>query len=837
MTVAFTPQLLQNSAQRLRQGGTSPSGRTRVAGDDEARLGQLVSQMGGVVARHLVHQEQRRQQLENRQSIASAALGQQDFHYTFTKELAKVYRSDGTFAPPSKDYRHDLGWGLSLTYEDYYREGKRRSPVEIFKDKSAEYINKRKASAPTMTALTGMEIRMREQELRQQMSLDASQSSWTLASTGNAANQVVRSYKEQTARVKGHSPLIFSEHLKALDDVIAPAQEFADPGQVHQVFRNAVTDLVSAGVVEASTNQDNDFALRVLGHSSLRNSPRIRNALAGLPADERSFYGNLITRYAQGRKIYKMGSQTPGQPEQQLDWAIDQVDAAQLDKIQAKALEGLQAQTTVARQGLEGRAKGLAVAITQGGLTSTGLQNQISQSVVKGLQDVQRLYPKQFFPARNSALSAQFLAAGEILNNRKIFEQAPASMYPAIINQTTAQIARNVHQKMGADVGTAMQVERLVRQGLEARGAFIKKMREDTPLEALLSEDKSLARQYQRLNSPRTIYRDSAERVREQNFFKHRLLQAGVAKGVVPSFLSTTDRTTIENLGRLGAMDELFQTFQGLRNTYGDAAYFDYIAPEITKMKNVGLGSYLRPVALFKNASVGTYFLRARERAKGELTEEAKKVANADVVANSPERWAIVKNTIEQRLGRNAHSVAVLGDIQRMVRDVAVLRRLEGDTTNVGDNINWFMEDGPGLIGAGLDLVIHGLSGTLDPDIVEFDGEERIRPSKLTLSQPYLDELDDVVRDPQFLMNRVFPNLHTNAHYLNTARELGITPEQLHLRDFTDTSIVSWEFTEEGLMPMGEIPELGVSGSFIDKHKNMPFFLPYEELPSISVGY
>ena len=852
--MAFTSDTLRRFSSSLRGGGGASGGVGNFAGEDETLAASAISEMGQVTTRYLHMQEARRKGLENRQAVSSAVLGQQDFHYSFSKELSKVYRSDGVFAPPAKDYKFDLGWGIQLVRDDFYREGRKVQPTEIFRRKSAEYLNRRKAKAPTLTAANEMEMRLRQQEMRQRLAIDEGQNAWALKSVGNATNQVVRSFKEQISRIKGHSPAVFAEHLRAMGDVIAPAMDYADQGAVMNTMRMGITDLISAGVVESSTNRDNDFALRVLGNSHIRNAATVRNAMAGLSPADRAWYGKMINLYARGRKTFPKGAAIPADYDQQLDWALGQVAPMDLEKIHMKAVQGFKAQTDVVRTGLKARLRGVLLSATQDNFSDSGFREQVKQSVVQGMRETNRLFPKAYYPVENSELSAGFLAASELMDMRKAFDNAPTFLLPQIASQMQQVVAGKIQNKLGPqNYPLAFQVNQMVNKGLQAKVSQIVKRRDSDPLGAILSENKSLARQYSRLNSPKTQYRDAAERARDQDFFRVGLMRDGIAKGIVPDFLSMTDKATISNLGSLGAYNEVFQAMHSLRQRYGDVAYFDNILPTLAKLE--GVGAYARPLAFLRNPSAATYFLKARDQVKqwGNETKnnsDVKDFLSKRVSEYDPHTWETLRSTVEGRLGRNADSTAVMLDIEKMVQDAVIVKLMQHELDDFyKNNILWFDEDKElsenyglwgrkvGVVPEVLNYFISGMSGQLRADIIDFDGRSMIRPAKLTLSQPYLEVLESNLRNDQFLMEKVTPFIQVNRHYMETANRLGMTPANLFLRDFKDDENVSWEFSEEGLRPMKRIEELGgIDSVMIDNRSGLPFTFLYSDLPELSVG-
>ena len=112
----FSTSLRGGGSRRARGGVGGPAFQ---AGQDESILAATISDVGNITSRYLTMQEARRREMENRQAVSSSVLGQQDFHYSFAKEVSKVYRSDGSFAPPAKDYKADLGWGIRLSRDDF----------------------------------------------------------------------------------------------------------------------------------------------------------------------------------------------------------------------------------------------------------------------------------------------------------------------------------------------------------------------------------------------------------------------------------------------------------------------------------------------------------------------------------------------------------------------------------------------------------------------------------------------------------------------------------------------------------------------------------------------
>ena len=835
--VLWTPQVEDKTRTTLE--GSRPSiipVRSPVQRERERQQTNILDSAVQTVGKHILYENRRRKALRDRQAVASSVLAyRQGIGYTLQKEMGKFYRSDGSFVSPQNDYRGDLGWGISLSRDDFYRDGKRRPHLEIFRDKSAEFIQMRKGNAPSQEALTLMELGLKEQELRQTIVTNDVQNKWTINSVSVAANDIVRSFKEQLSLSKGYDPTNFALHLKAINDVISPAGEFADPGALQQTFRLAVTDMVAAGVAEAGNAKDNTFALEVLGHSPLRNSAVLKQAMAGLSGADRAYFQRVVGQFTDGRKLFKYGQPAPENVRLKLDWALAQVDPAQLDKIHNRALRSFNSQTNIARQNVSARIKGILNSVVSPSVNESGFREELKNSIAQGMRDVSRIYPKDLYPLQHAKNSAALLVGSELLNIRNTFNQTPSHLMPAMTRQLSHQVRTMMTQKLGQNEAlTASESMLAADQAIQAMAKKVVTRRQGDPFGSLIMENKALGGLEQRLQKP---YSSHARKAEDQDALKRMVELDAVRKGVAVSFMTGFDKSVIQNFLLRGHYDQGFKEMARLRNKYGDAIYFDYIAPEIASMQgldaDVGAGTSL---GLFRNPGVASYFTNAKSNYG--VNVGLLKKQNPDMLKNLEglilerfDEWETIQNTVEGRLGRNATSEKVLGDIGKMIREMSVSKAITGNYPRY-----FFKREENEAMEASLKLFLTGMGGGVQNRVIEFEGVSMLAPPALSeFNDLEISNLEDAVRNENFLMERVFPRIQPNAYYSNLSQQSGTSIFELYMRDFLNEDLVHWAFTEEGIRPMYTIPELGISGAFVDSTNQTPLTILYNELPAIVV--
>lgn len=783
----------------------------------------IVSRASGVVAQYVTQSVARQKSLEDAQAVSSGMLSyRQAIGYDLPKEMSKFYRTNGTFIAPEKGYRRDFGWGVSLAYEDFFEKegGKRRSMMQIFKDKSANFIKGRKGQAPSREAHSRLEMGLRELELKQMLLTDGLQENWHIKSVSNAANAVVRSYKEQISTQRGFDPSTFSLHLKSMADILGPAAQYADAGALQNTFRLGVTDLISAGVAEAGNSKDNNFSLAVLGHSPLRQSNVVQQSIAGLSQADQKFFHRVVAQHSQGRKLYQYGSPIPQEVNQHLDWALSQVSSENLDKIQRRAIRSFESQTEIARGNIRARIKGLFEAVGSPDIQETGFREQVKKSIQRGLVDVNNIYPASLYPQENAQYSAAFLAGHEMVEMRDTFNTTPTSLLPAMATQSAMAVGARIREQLGPEnLFISQNAVTTASKALQNLATTIRKRRESDPLMALSAENKSIKGLLARLDKP---YSSTARLAEDQDALKRMVERDALKKGVGVSFLTGLEKDTITSFLARGQRYQALQTMEALRTKYGDGIYFDYLAPEIATLpKALGGGQAL---GLFRNAGIASYFVQAKESyrdnikvLKGQDKGDAATIESTSL--QDYDDWEIVTETIEGRLGVNQNSDAAIHDLGLMVREFAAHRYVNG------------MDDPEDALENSLEFLKKGLGGSE----ISFEGRDFLAPPAMdVLSNLQVARLEDVVRNPNFLRERVFNRLTPNSHYLNTSQETGNSLQQLYERDFEDDVMVNWAFTEEGIRPMFLVPDIGVRGPFEDAQTpGKPFTILYTDLAPI----
>ena len=104
------------------------------------------------------------------------------------------------------------------------------------------------------------------------------------------------------------------------------------------------------------------------------------------------------------------------------------------------------------------------------------------------------------------------------------------------------------------------------------------------------------------------------------------------------------------------------------------------------------------------------------------------------------------------------------------------------------------------------------------------------------MNQERINLANDVVRNPVFLQENVYPYISANPNTVQKAKELGVTPQEILRRYFENDEVIEWKFGFEGMYPVeinDSFPELT---SAIPNHYGEGFMIEYPELRTLIVN-
>ena len=820
------------STSRLRQGGqggfVSPPPR-----DDNTFLSNTLQDLGSAAGKFFIAKNRKAQVMRDSQYVASSVLSLQEYDFELKKELARIYRSDGTISELTPDYTGALPFGHQVTREDIFDPTtKKINPyVDIYSKKMADFVQGQKDKAPSQEALARATPKMGLAELQGKMVAHNYMEKWSLMSVANASNSVIRSFRERISKEKGFNQNTFSEHIVALSEVLSGAQGSADPGALQLTFRRAITDLVAAGVTEAGKDKDNDFALRVVAQSPLRNTEEVKKAILGLNDDDKKRFQLWRSRYISGRKTYSINSALPDKVEDHLDWALGQVTDKDIATIQARSIKSFQGQTAIAQHNLEARLQGLLMAASSPMAKGFGERESLNKSIMQGLQETDKIYPMNFFPRKNAQMKASLLASSEILKSRNVFSTVNSVMLknPAYINSHVNVISSRIASQLG-DGGKymAMDVVNASRKTLSTLANLTLNQRKVDPFGSVIGSDDSLGLLATKvLTHP---YKNQAEKSSDQDALWKRAYSKSIQLGVAPSFLTQMDRQQLVGFNSTGDKRGFYKSLTALRDSYGDKIYFDHIAPEIAALDGVSgpisLGAFIRENGVLSQLVVSS------ERKNKNLetlnkTADGKTFLADETTVFEQDGWKTIAQSIEGRLGKNVTSQRVLNSARDAIENLATDMYVRGVASAPFFSLQSHKEN---AMERATEMVLRGLNYKGQASIVKLDGKAILPPPQYNYGQPDTDLLEEVLRNRNFLAEVVMPQIEPNDSYKSRAQIENTPVGELYINDLQDKDTVWWDFSESGLRPMKYNEVFDASQYLLKKGTNSPILIPYQDL-------
>ena len=800
-------------------------------------LAQGFGQLSGQFMQ-LANAERRRDAaLRDNTFISASNVAQARFDWQLKKELSKFYTSDGRDVAPPSDYKMDLGFGVSLTSGDFLdneESGQRRSYTDLVRHMQDKFIDTRIQSAPSDRAEGAAKVRLSQGKLASEMgALKYSQGRREMVLANNI-NATVGAYKETLQGTRGFDPNTFGLHLNAILES-SEGDGVIDAGRARLAALAGIRDLVRVGVTEAHTDRDNGFALSVLAASPLRNTKMVDQAIAGVPASDRSYLKKLVYFTAKRKRIYKRGDALPGaNTREYLPWAMAQLEPVERAKIQERAIKALTAQTQVARGELDQRVNGILSSLSGPSLKEPGFREMLRKSSQKAMQDIGRLYPKTFYPNQHARMSARVLAAMELSEMRDSVDGVHSTALSSLMRDNT--LGKSINSTVRSRLGdsSSLLAQDIINQAAKVSRTFLSTelaARTEDPYGSLLRASKDVRELEKKLSNH--SYATLAEKASDQATLRTRVLQRSNELGVRPSFLSGTDALALKNFATLGNATVLNGFVKQLKDKYGFVSFQNYIVPELAKDDVVG--PEVLGVSMVQNPNIQGRVMSAMQNAKAnkqtvkdmgfedDLEKQLLDVYDRGFFENlwdwmGGETWSMkrVDNAISDRYGDGLPGQIARSSARQTLRKYTMDILATGRADTAEKAVDMALRD-----------YEEGL-GTR----VKFDGKETLAPEMLTLNEPRLERLEDVIRDERFLEEVVFPDIAPNAFITERAIRDGVNPDALLKRYFLDDSIIKWWFGAEGLEPrIGDAG--GIYWDGVPRKDGQRFVIPYHELPDL----
>ena len=620
------------------------------------------------------------------------------------------------------------------------------------------------------------------------------------------------------------------------------AAGLVDPGRAAEAFRIAVGDMISVGVLEATYNRDNSLALKLLASTELRDTRSLREAVSGLSSEDKA-YLDKMRKLARGKVMkYKMLDRPPKNKAEYFEWAIAQQTPERLAQIQERALQGFKAQTDQVRAEVQDRIKGIFAAAFSPLVKDFAFREGLKTSAIQAMKDVNRVYPVDLFPVEHANLAASIMVGKEAVEIRNSFDRIPTSQLANVAGQKVGELTAIIQAKLPKDMkGHALPIQVKAAEAMNKFATVEMQARQADPYGSLQRIHKDIREIERRLSGDTDM--PDFERVKLQSILRRRVVEEGNKLQITPSFLSGNDMNTLQSMAKLGKKGELLEVVSELRSKYGPVTFHDYIVPQIGRDKI--LGPLAMGAALIPNLEVSEMLVNASiqsQKNKEILKSQDKDLANlAEGIVNDTRgfdlfKWVNhfepIRGYIQDRFGEGATGQMAITAMQKGITDLALQYLVAGT-----------YDDAEDAASAAAEAVKKGLG-----DEMVFSDRKTIQTPQNPLNGPRMELLGEVLRDKNFLRQRVYPEIGPHASIQNLMSVTGKTREEVldrwfspsnwdRILDwmFSDTDTVTWKQSFEGIYPVipnQRIPDLS---SRIYTHKGTPFIIPYDELPPMIV--
>ena len=718
--------------------------------------------------------------------------------------------------------------------------GKQKAYPDVVEAVNNRFFTERSKTAPTSDALSGFELRFREGRLRAGMNAREYDAKRQTGKMAIGMNSVVRSFRENVSLVRGFDPATFAESVDALEELRDGGEGFVNPASAHLAYQMSLNDLLAAGVTEAHTDKDNNFALNVLASTPLRDTESVKRAISGLPEKDQKYVGS-IPKFP---NPYKFGDKKPDDINLYIPWAIRQLDDQKVGALQARSLKAFEAQTAISRAELDARLKGIMQSATVGsGLSrDAGLREAIKNSISEMMRTADRVYPEALYGKENRMFQASGLVALELLQARDFLDETPTQYLDANLQAAVGRVVEKIQQKFPKNQTDVLPIIQVARGEMQKSLLAEKKMREVNPYYVLQRTNKSIRTIENRLEQG--DYVTPQEKMLLQTTLRDQVKLQSAKLQVNPSFLSMSDVGLIQNMDNLGDVTGLQAALRQVRDKYGDETYWDYIVPQIGAME--GMSGVAKISSFIRNPQVGDILSQALANEKSNL--EAVKTLFPDRDVGKDEFWGEVIQDDRNRFFWN-----------RWIWGTPIADNLDHIAGHFVDITNAPGEDRLFAMGevykAGKALALHYLASGLETEEdaafakatklirsgignpVEMGGRKTLSPPQYSLNEIQNERLGIVLRQEDFIRKELLPNIGITPNIQNYANQVGVPVDDVLTGLLSSEDRTEWHFVEAGIHPV--IPaSITLSEPVpILRPDRKPLILPYENLPTFLVNY
>ena len=277
-----------------------------------------------------------------------------------------------------------------------------------------------------------------------------------------------------------------------------------------------------------------------------------------------------------------------------------------------------------------------------------------------------------------------------------------------------------------------------------------------------------------------------------------------------------------------------------VRGKYGDESYFDFILPQISKIKGMSevgvFSSFIRDLQLSDTTS------QAVSRMKENLEVVKTLIPKDGPTVGSDQYWA----TIWQDDRGSFWGGPINTNMEHLNGHIQDVTQATG--RNRARYTSGAMKAAKALalhyLASGMEQVpvdaLERATRTLIEGIgqpVEVGERRTITPPQYPLNALQNEAMIDILRDRSFLAREVIPRVAVTPSLQNFADQLGETVPDVLMENFTSDDRVQWHFSERGLHPA--IPHNVTLGAPIAVRdvSGEPLILDYDQLPKYVVEY
>jgi len=314
---------------------------------------------------------------------------------------------------------------------------------------------------------------------------------------------------------------------------------------------------------------------------------------------------------------------------------------------------------------------------------------------------------------------------------------------------------------------------------------------------------------------------------------------------VAPSFLTFSDASLVQNLDKLGDVTALHTALKDLRDKYGDETYFDFLVPQIANMEGVsGIGQFS---AFIREPQTGEILSQAQGRYKQNL-EAAQSIHRDSEDWGKDEFWSEVLNAetwpsallpfYEEKplLDAYEHLIGHVEDMSDLTPSGRA--RFSGAAIKAAKTLSvqylaTGVESNPA---AAFQRATDNLISAIGRPM-EFAGRRTIAPLQYNLNEVQNENLQEILRDPEFIRKELFPHVRYSSNIVNFAQQSNSTVEDIVVELLESEARTEWHFVEKGIHPV--FPPSITMGSSVPlvKSNGQPLILDYSDLPSILTRY